>query len=845
MDAQAGSLTLSSLTISPAASVSGISCTTPLVVMDGLSSISLSSIQFVSCSCTSDSTGLVYCEVSDDISTLQMESLTFDFTAESHNHSIYIQCIDGTAFLPDATFTGTISPSNSSSDTQFVVVESGRDISGGVPLYHFLFPPSQDATTSDDGYTIFVSAPKRNSKTLGTEIDSCGWIDVPCLSIHTAHQHIGSKRPLTLSLLPASSTGSGHTHTAESEQTTFSTGKISIAASDGTALTKPLQSLSSVLYICSATSVAFTSITFSLDIPLTGSALASSIFSVTAGSLTLSNAILAPDSLVTISAPIIIVTSGADAELKGCTFANLSLTSVDGGSVIRATLGDSHTLKIVQLSTSRSSFTKCSTTSGNGGAMHITLAGEASKLHITGGPADAMKNLFSECSASAGHSGALFVDIRENHCLLEVTHTLFTDCTCSASQGQNLLIYCEYPNSLITRSRWRGTIDSYNEEYLSHYWVLGHPDLESDDGQSVLDYLYTSTAVTIYVASPESSPAGSDTYPDDILCGEAATPCETVDFPFTNINRAAKFILLPGTHTPEPSSVVFQESFTYELDGSSVPVKQVSSIDQAEPVFVVKETAQLTVTSLKFNLLSDGVTSTSPLFKAEDGTAITHSHTSITSADEENSLTASLIDTSGGILVLQDVQFSDITLANAPLLAISTDAEDSFTLDTEESACLFTDISRTTGSGVIFSIPMTGSAYITISHATFTRCRSIQNADVNAAIFVELSAADDGTTQPSVFKLTDLAFDECTLVYPGQRNIHIACVDAAELITPLVTTNPESLLLTLSSLIMPVLSLLQATSLFTKLLQLAKHLQFQYSTFSILHSKQHPLLRLY
>ena len=49
-----------------------------------------------------------------------------------------------------------------------------------VPLYHFLYPPCT---------TVYSGPSASSSKRYATSIDSCGWSDVPCLTIHDSFPH--------------------------------------------------------------------------------------------------------------------------------------------------------------------------------------------------------------------------------------------------------------------------------------------------------------------------------------------------------------------------------------------------------------------------------------------------------------------------------------------------------------------------------------------------------------------------------------------------------------------------------------------------------------------------------
>ena len=215
-------------------------------------------------------------------------------------------------------------------------------------------------------------------------------------------------------------------------QTTFTDGSITVQPSSDASVTKLVNSISDDIFVCSATSVTFTSISFSLTGVANPVALSSSLFSATTGSLTLTHIILTPSSLATISSPLITITSSADAEIDGCTFSNVSLTS-DG---ISATLGGGHILSITGDASTRSSFTHSHSNTGNGGAICVRMEGDESKLLISGGGISESKTLFSECSASIG--GGLYINVEGSDCVLEVKNSVFTDCTCTSDSGKGV-----------------------------------------------------------------------------------------------------------------------------------------------------------------------------------------------------------------------------------------------------------------------------------------------------------------------------------------------------------------------------------------------------------------------
>ena len=305
--------------------------------------VTLSNAAFTNCTSGengSDVDTSIYLSLKGVPSTFSLTALTFN----SNPHNIYIHCLDGTKFLPSATFTGTVDSYESTSDSFYLVEETSRyngeeEEGKSIPLSHFLFPPS--SASMSQGYSapsLVISDDNTTTLTWGVEIESCGWSDVPCTLIATAYSHLQEIKkkkknalndPSSLSITLLSGTS---THTAESSSTTFSQIRSLNIAGEKTIVSKEVTSIGDgvdSVFIIEDSTVTFERINFLII----DTSYIPSVFSLSSGTLNLTSLSLYPQSAATSTSTLSIslITLTAGTFYASClSVENISLSTYDG-----------------------------------------------------------------------------------------------------------------------------------------------------------------------------------------------------------------------------------------------------------------------------------------------------------------------------------------------------------------------------------------------------------------------------------------------------------------------------------------------------------------------------------
>ena len=255
-----------------------------------------------------------------------------------------------------------------------------------IDLLHIMYTPS-----SGEQREVYVS-----SLSEGVEIDSCGWSDVPCLTIHDAFTHCSTPHSPSLTILLYSGT-----LTPESLPSFFTQGIINIKPEGGSDVTKPFSSstsLSDSLFICAGSDLRVSSIAFTTS----ESSVVYSLFSISSGKLSLTSVTVTPSDVVSVSKPVILFDASSDVTITSCSFANLSLSASSvNGAVIYGSVGEGKTFSIAGTDESKTTFTSCTVSSGNGGGVYVS-GSASSTISVT-------HSSFSSCSAQRG--GGMYVDL--------------------------------------------------------------------------------------------------------------------------------------------------------------------------------------------------------------------------------------------------------------------------------------------------------------------------------------------------------------------------------------------------------------------------------------------------
>ena len=336
--------------------------------------------------------------------------------------------------------------------------------------------------------------------------------------------------------------------------------------------------------------------------PLTGN-----LFDASKGTLLLDAITVQPAvaGQITVEKPLLSITATAVLTISGCAFENITRsadTTASGGAVVNAGLTGEQTLSVSSNSSFPTSFTRCHSESGNGGALYISLGSSA---HLIFGSEDSSLITFTQCTASAGFGGGVYVDstatlnddsLRALDSLI-IRQVSFEECDCSAGDDgvhNGAYFYFSCPNGFdfLIRPYWRGTIDKYDEDLLTQFWVQETTSDNTED--SVLNYLFPPHGTTAYIGTTDvGENANNGTDVDG--CGETPdTACLTIAFAFTNV-RASHFILLTGTHTPEESNVTFTERLVYAIESESeseLITQPVSNVVSASALFSLTAQAE-------------------------------------------------------------------------------------------------------------------------------------------------------------------------------------------------------------------------------------------------------------
>ena len=361
------------------------------IKFSGSSTLSLISLNFTDCDCveSENATSILCLSVSNTPSRFQVFDVTFSNSDSVSIYSsntipkrnIYLSCLDATSLIPNSSWSGSIPRYSTTAESLYWVVESNRYApSDGTSLYHFLVPPSEANLES-----VFVGPERYNSLKMASDISSCGWEDVPCVSIYLAYSHAPDNEDINIILL------SGDTLAAETESTTFSHDSITINTSNGP-VNKTLNSLTSEMFLVNCNSVTFTSITFISN----ASILKYSVFSVTSGLLTLSSITLYSDLAIETGASIISASSNVSSlSISDSTFCNVNLTSsVATGAVVSCVVTESYHFML-----SSTSFSNCTAlTYGGGIAVTFSSVSQLFFSNVT----------FSSMSASSGQCAYFF-----------------------------------------------------------------------------------------------------------------------------------------------------------------------------------------------------------------------------------------------------------------------------------------------------------------------------------------------------------------------------------------------------------------------------------------------------
>ena len=419
-------------------------------------SFCLANAKFIDCESASVNTA-VHVSISAIPSSFTLTNLKFTRTVEnSPAYNIYISTsVLCTSFLNSSvaartSFSDTIESTYTPSQVPyFWVDQSIPSNSRSLSILYLLFPPTESP--------FYVSGN-------GIDTDTCGWRSFPCKTINKAYSH--DTLPTSIQLLT-----DGGTHTTESLLTTISrTLTVSKETETPSTPKKTVSAITGAAAVFRLTSgtIQFSAIDFLLD---TASIVACPVFAQTGGSLSLQSISISAVSVVSLSAPLITVSSASGSTiLASCAFENVSLRSGSlSGAVISADLGST-------------------------GSLQIT--GETGK-----------NSTFTKCTSTVGTAGAVFVKLSHVSATLSVGYATFTDCTSPTQTGGSV-----YVDSLvdvvakITINNWSNQLqpsDAQNSQTVNAYWVVESytPDIRQAFKTSILSLLFSLNTPPVYLSA--------------------------------------------------------------------------------------------------------------------------------------------------------------------------------------------------------------------------------------------------------------------------------------------------------------------------------------------------------
>ena len=133
-----------------------------------------------------------------------------------------------------------------------------------------------------------------------------------------------------------------------------------------------------------------------------------------------------------------------------------------------------------------SSFSSCSSTTGEGGALHIKLCSEGKLLFNPEYLVDQIttdETLFTSCAASEGYGGGVYVQSAGLDTNLVVKNVKFNGetCTCKEGKGGRVYVSCTDGSALFAPEKWIGTVDEYDDILTSYYWTTETKDSNTNN----------------------------------------------------------------------------------------------------------------------------------------------------------------------------------------------------------------------------------------------------------------------------------------------------------------------------------------------------------------------------
>ncbi|KAK2957894.1 hypothetical protein BLNAU_7070 [Blattamonas nauphoetae] len=534
---------------------------------------------------------------------LHLSDVTVTQRTSSGEHEIFIEgtSLESAACSDWKSFVG----SDASKLTLSTIVENWfenkEDSSLSVPIAYLIFGHSAGAVHIN---TDFWDHP------------NCGIEQLPCSSLHAAHnklteqdQNIVLHSDVELSgIVTAKSTGSeisSSSSDSPAKLTLTAVAQFKVPLSTSLSLTSLVVSLpdaiTKTVFLVSTGSLSLSS----LDIQNTAGTTRStaSLFSVSSGSLTLTDTNMLFDHLFELESSSVIEQMGGKLEMTGCEIANVSKVT------------------------------------GDGSVIHSTLASTTDSLLIEGGS-------FSLCS-SGGKGGVVFVSCAAAvpSSSLIVRSTFDSACSCGSSEkGSWVFVEGHSLSSLITTSNWQTTTDSLSTP--THDSLLWGTDLSEKSSSD-----YRSVSLLAFLAEYKSDAISVGSGGKDVSgCGDPNRRCFGLDLAHSHLDGVGTHSLVINSESSLASSISIR---SHDLTISPFADSAFVSVESSGG-FIVHQ-SQLTITKLVFQ--SDSTARSLSLITISESGSTDVTQCSFSSFVLSSS---ALISHSAGTLKLASSNFSSI-----------------------------------------------------------------------------------------------------------------------------------------------------------------------------------------
>ena len=267
---------------------------------------------------------------------------------------------------------------------------------------------------------------------------------------------------------------------------------------------------------------------------------------------------------------------------------------------------------------------------------------------------------------------------------------------------------------------------------------------------------------------------------DPTNCGDSvAKACISVAQAITtNSGSATVIALVKGDHEQETETFTIDRelNITGNYDNTTeCATLYVSYLNTTDSLMTVSSEVRIEQLSLAVVLHSVYVITYSFLQTTSTGSVYLKDFTAYGIQYEKYVLIpiqTTFINAYSGKLTLDHVNFTGLPIHNAPLLTVSTNSTDSFTIISDSNNSSFTNIYRRVGNGSVFSVTLQSTSYFHLHNASFRNCSS--PAGYGGAIYINIPT----TVDEEHFKLTALSFYQAGNATSG-RFVFIAAPSGA------------------------------------------------------------------